>query len=123
MRPGYADLGLWNVLDNPDMPKPQAAIRALLGRERSGEPAAVLPLAIGCFKTPTLRDLGHSAPYLHSGRADSLEQVLAHYVEFSARARAGTMRNPDPRLGGIVLGQHDVHALVAFLKSLNEDYE
>jgi hypothetical protein len=44
-------------------------------------------------------------------------------VEFSARARAGTMRNPDPRLGGIVLGSRDVHALVAFLKSLNEDYE
>jgi cytochrome c peroxidase len=123
MRPGYADLGLWNVLGNPDMPGPQAAIRALLGRDRAGEPAAVLSLAIGCFKTPSLRDLGHSAPYLHSGRADSLEQVLAHYVEFSARARAGTMRNPDARLRGIVLGQSDISALVAFLKSLNEDYE
>ena len=124
MRPGNADLGLWNVLGNPDMPKPQAAIAALLGRERTGGgPTAALSLAIGCFKTPSLRDLGHSAPYLHSGRSDSLEQVLAHYVEFSARARAGTMRNPDPRLRGIVLGQPDIHALVAFLKSLNEDYE
>ena len=124
MRPGYADLGLWNVLENPDMPKPQAAIRSLLGRDRTNRQAsAVLSLAVGCFKTPSLRDLGHSPPFLHSGRADSLEQVIAHYVEFSARARAGTMRNPDPRLRGMILGQSDVSALVAFLKSLNEDYQ
>jgi cytochrome c peroxidase len=124
MRPGYADLGLWNVLANPDLPKPQGAIRALLGRERTaGGPSAALTLAVGCFKTPSLRDLGHSAPYLHSGRADSLEQVIAHYVEFSARARAGTMRNTDARLRGMVLGTNDVRPLVAFLKSLNEDYE
>lgn len=124
MRPGYADLGLWNVLANPDLPKPQPAILALLGRERTGGgSSAALALAIGCFKTPSLRDLGHSAPYLHSGRADSLDQVIAHYVEFSARARAGTMRNPDARLRGIVIGAGDVRPLVLFLKSLNEDYE
>jgi cytochrome c peroxidase len=124
MWPGHADLGLWNVLGNPDLPRPQAAIFAVLGRERAGRPpSAVLSLAVGCFKTPSLRDLGHSAPYLHTGRADSLEQVLTHYVEFSARARAGTMRNADPRLQAIVLGSDDVAALVAFLRSLNEDYE
>jgi hypothetical protein len=33
------------------------------------------------------------------------------------------MRNPDPRLRGIVLSADDLTALAAFLRSLNEDYE
>jgi len=123
-RPGQADLGLWNVLGNPDLPKPQAALRELLcGDRRDCTPTALLALAIARFKTPGLRDLGHSAPYLHTGRAGTLEDVVAHYVEFSARARAGTMRNPDPRLSGIALSGNDLPALAAFLRSLNEDYE
>jgi len=123
-RPGDADLGVWNVFGNPDLPKPQAALREMLGRDRpDGAAAALLERAIARFKTPGLRDLGHSAPYLHTGRAGTLEDVLAHYVEFSARARAGTMRNPDPRISGIVLTAGDLPDLAAFLRSLNEDYE
>jgi hypothetical protein len=38
-------------------------------------------------------------------------------------ARAGTVRNASPPLAGIALVQNDVAALVAFLASLNEDYE
>jgi hypothetical protein len=33
------------------------------------------------------------------------------------------MRNPDPLLEGIALSPSDGAALVAFLKSLNEDYD
>ena len=124
MRPGNADLGLWNVIANPDLPRPQAAIRAALGPDRGmRSPRELLEIAVACFKTPSLRDLGHSAPYFHNGRADSIPQALLHYVEFSARARAGTMRNPDARLTGIALGNEDLAALAAFLRSLDEDYE
>ena len=81
------------------------------------------PWRLRRFKTPGLRDLGHSAPYLHTGRSDTLESVIGLYGKFSSFARAGTMRNPDPLLSGIALQPGDVAALAAFLKSLNEDYE
>jgi hypothetical protein len=45
------------------------------------------------------------------------------YGKLSNLARADRMRNPDPLLEGIALQPADVDALVAFLKSLNEDYD
>jgi cytochrome c peroxidase len=66
-------------------------------------PDDVLTAAVARFKTPGLRDLGHSGPYLHTGRADTLEAVLGLYAQFSAFARVGTMRNPAPELKGMAL--------------------
>ena len=127
-RPELADLGLWNVFANPDELAPQARLRALLCAQFALDPAAtsdadLLPRTLGYFKTPGLRDLGHSGPYMHTGRFDALEDVLAHYRAFSALARAGGVRNASPELSGIALLAGDVPALAAFLRSLNEDYE
>jgi cytochrome c peroxidase len=121
--PGRTDLGLWNVFANPDIPGPQATLTDLLCPRPPCAAADLLPRTIALFKTPGLRDLGHSAPYLHTGQADSLEDVVLQYVRFSAMARAGNVRNASPPLAGIALAQNDVAALVAFLASLNEDYE
>ena len=71
----------------------------------------MLTTAIARFKTPGLRDLGHSAPYLHTGRADTLEGVLGLYAQFSSFARAGTMRNPDPELKGMALTTNSAQRL------------
>jgi len=84
---------------------------------------ALLPTTLGRFKTPGLRDLDDSAPYLHNGSADTLEAVLAHYQKVSDLARAGTLRNGDARVAGISLNSSDVAALAAFLHSMREDYQ
>jgi len=81
-----------------------------------------LPRTIALFRTPTVRDLSHSEPYLHTGRMNSLEGVIRFYQKFSAKARRGSVRNPDPELGKIFLGESDIGPLAAFLRSLNEDY-
>lgn len=123
-RPGETDLGVWNVFANPDHYLPQSRISSMLCAE--GKPctfAALLDRAVARFKTPGLRDLGHSGPYLHTGQSDRLRDVLALYVEFSELARAGGMRNPAPELRGMALTADDVEALAAFLRALNEDYE
>lgn len=123
-RPDLVDLGLWNVFANPDLPAPQPSLRRLLCRPPGPcQDRDLLPLTIAAFKTPGLRDLGHSAPYLHTGRADTLEDVLRLYGEFSNRARAATMRNPAPPLAGMALTRKDIRALAAFLRALNEDYD
>jgi hypothetical protein len=120
------DLGLWNVFANPDMPEPQAKIRDILCDDEqpcSFSQSELLNRTIARFKTPGLRDLGHSAPFMHNGQFDTLGDVISFYVDVSDQARAGTLRNGAEKLQGIALTDNDVASLVAFLKSLNEDYQ
>ncbi|MBX3325037.1 MAG: hypothetical protein U0223_09520 [Nitrospira sp.] len=124
--PSLTDLGIWNVFANPDIPRPQAKIRALLCNDQ--QPCllmdeALLDRAIARFKTPGLRDLGHSAPFMHNGQFDTLEQIVDFYRETSDLQRAGLLRNGGQELGGIGLTGQDVAPLAAFLKALNEDYQ
>ena len=123
-QPECADLGLWNVFGNPDLPSCQPALRQLLARDAQGESdAALLPRTLGLFKTPSVRGLGLSEPYLHTGRKDSLEEVIQFYLTCARLAREGLLRNGAPELKQIRLSPEEVAPLVAFLKSLNEDYE
>jgi hypothetical protein len=74
----------------------------------------------GAFKTPTLRNVELTGPYMHNGSMASLEQV----VEFYARAgnfAAANARDLDPDINGIPsLTEQDKADLVAFLKSLTD---
>ena len=83
----------------------------------------LLNRAIARFKTPGLRDLGHSAPYMHNGQFDRLNDIVQFYRDVSQQARAGSLRNGASQLQGIALIGNDMSPLVAFLESLNEDYE
>jgi hypothetical protein len=128
--PALVDLGLWNIFANPDMPNPQVKIHAILCESHPAPCPAdnVLPVdTVAAFKTPGLRDLGHSSPYMHNGQFDTLDAVIEFYRGVSSQARAGTLRNGDlvinRQLQGIGLTANDVAALVAFLQSLNEDYQ
>jgi cytochrome c peroxidase len=130
-KPGRTDLGLWNVFANPDFPKSQRRLETfLLPFKKSTGPdftpadiARVLPRTIALFKTPGLRDLSHSAPYLHTGAKDSLEDVIEFYRSTSQAARRGLVRNPDPIIKRVNLVPKDTVPLAAFLRSLDEDYE
>ncbi|MEI6232614.1 MAG: hypothetical protein WCT04_06155 [Planctomycetota bacterium] len=123
--PVRVDLGMWNVIGNPNTPKPQRALIQMLTRPGEKKPKldTLVDRSIAHFKTPGLRDLGHSGPYLHTGRMNTLEDVVQFYVKFSALSRADAVRNPDPDISKIQLEDSDVDALAKFLKSLNEDYE
>jgi cytochrome c peroxidase len=77
---------------------------------------------VGLFKTPNLRDLGSSEPYLHTGRMDTIEEVLGFYQNFSSLASTGAVRNAAVQLSGISLNNAAVAPLAAFLRSLDEDY-
>jgi hypothetical protein len=120
------DLGAWNIFANSNVPAPQAKIRAILCDDQqpcSLSDATLLERAIARFKTPGLRDLGHSAPYMHNGQFGTLDNIIGFYREVSAQARGGTLRNGAIQLQGIALTAGDDAVLVAFLKSLNEDYQ
>jgi hypothetical protein len=120
------DLGVWNVFANPDMPAPQIKIRTILCDNQQPCPlsdAVLLDRAIARFKTPGLRDLSHSAPYMHNGQLNTLDDIITFYRDTSTLARAGTLRNGAPELQGIALTAADSIPLEAFLRALNEDYQ
>jgi hypothetical protein len=120
-----ADLGLWNVFANPQMPNPQAALLSVLCTPATTDcsAASLLPKTLSLFKTPGLRDLDDSAPYLHNGSAGDFQAVLTQYQKVSGLQRSGMLRNGDPRLANISLGAQDIAPLAAFLHALAEDYQ
>jgi cytochrome c peroxidase len=72
------------------------------------------PADRGAFKTPTLREVASTAPYMHDGSLATLEDVVDYYDR-------GGNTNPglDAILGPIRLSVEDKHALVAFLRTLS----
>lgn len=68
----------------------------------------------GAFKTPTLRDVARSAPYMHDGSLASLEDVVDFYDR-------GGRPNPnlDPSIRPLGLTPSEKRALVALLKALS----
>jgi cytochrome c peroxidase len=121
--PQFADLGLWNVYMNPDIPNPQTNLTAIVcaNVQNCGTDQG-LPTTIAQFKTPTLRDLVDSAPYFHNGSRPKFPDVANFYVQSSQLARQGRLRNPPPEFQGMSITQDDVAAISAFLLSLTEDY-
>lgn len=119
--PGRADLGLWNVYGNPDLPAPQAAIESKLNPGGRLSPDEALALTLARFKTPGLRSLGQSGPYLHHGRPQTIEEVLQFYQRMSDLAHSDEMRNAPPEYAAMRLEDADLVPLAAFLRALNED--
>lgn len=70
----------------------------------------------GAFKTPTLRNLELTAPYMHNGQFETLEQVVDFFV---AGGRANEQL--DPLLEPIDLSPDEREDLVEFLKSLQSE--
>ncbi|HSC26309.1 MAG TPA: cytochrome c peroxidase, partial [Vicinamibacterales bacterium] len=68
----------------------------------------------GAFKTPTLREVARTAPYMHDGSVETLEDVIEFYD------RGGNV-NPyrDPRLSRLDLSAEEKRQLLAFLRSLS----
>jgi cytochrome c peroxidase len=71
----------------------------------------------GKFKTPTLRNIALTAPYMHDGSIATLEEVVDHYA---AGGRAKANREKDSRMTGFVLTEQNKKDLLAFLNSLTD---
>ena len=68
------------------------------------------------FKTPSLRNVALTAPYMHDGSLASLDQVVRHYD------RGGTgAPGQDPRIRPLNLSEREMRDLVTFLHSLTGD--
>jgi cytochrome c peroxidase len=68
----------------------------------------------GAFKTPTLREIEHTAPYMHDGSLKTLDDVAEFYNKGGI-----PNKNLDERIKPLHLADQDKSDLVAFLKSLS----
>jgi cytochrome c peroxidase len=67
----------------------------------------------GAFKTPTLRDIALTAPYMHNGCYDTLEEVIEHYV------RGGDVKDHlSPNMRQLELSTQEKSDLVEFMRAL-----
>jgi cytochrome c peroxidase len=69
---------------------------------------------LGAFKTPTLREISRTAPYMHDGRFATLRQVVDHYNQ-------GGVKNPflDNQIIELNLTESEKQDLVEMLRTLN----
>lgn len=78
------------------------------------------PLDNGKFKSPSLRNLAYTAPYMHDGRFETLEEVINHYSEGLVYSETIDPLMKNIAEGGAHLTEEDKTDLKAFLLSLSE---
>lgn len=78
------------------------------------------PKDMGRFRAPSLRNVADSAPYMHDGSIDTLEQVIEIYGD---GGRGQGVHNPlkSPFIKGFDLSPQDKKDLLAFLLSLSDE--
>jgi cytochrome c peroxidase len=81
------------------------------------------PIFIGRFKTTSLRNIELTAPYMHDGRFNTLEEVVEHYnsgIE-NHPTLSPALKDPAGNPVRLNLSDSQKQALVAFLKTLTDD--
>ncbi len=74
----------------------------------------------GMFKTPGLRNVERTAPYMHNGAFKTLEEVVEFYNDGGGRGRGQDAYSQDSKVAKLDLTEQQKKDLVAFLKTLND---
>lgn len=82
----------------------------------------------GLFRTPTLRNVAVTAPYMHDGSVPDLRAVIEHYAQggrvIATGPHAGAgHKNPnrDGIIRGFTASDQEIDDLIAFLESLTDE--
>jgi len=70
----------------------------------------------GFFRTPSLRNIAVTAPYMHDGRFLTLEEVMDHYI-----SGGHPSPNKDALMDSIALNDSQKAAVIAFLHTLTDE--
>jgi cytochrome c peroxidase len=100
----FSDESFMNIGIGMDKPEPDLGRYVVTRREEDK----------GAFKTPTLREVEHTGPYMHDGSLKTLEEVVEHYDK-------GGIDNPhlSAKIVPLNLTDGEKADLVAFLKALS----
>jgi cytochrome c peroxidase len=73
------------------------------------------------FKTPTLRNIALTAPYMHNGAYKTLEQVMELYNNGGAAGMGLSLENQTLSSDSLHLTNQEVKKVISFLKTLNDN--
>lgn len=115
--PGFHNTGLYNIDGRGAYPVNNRGLTAITGR----------PADMGRFRTPSLRNVAVTAPYMHDGSIATLSGVIDHYAAGGRSIKTGPDRgvgatNPHKSMfvKGFRLAAGEKAALIAFLESLTD---
>lgn len=97
-----------------------------IGLSRSNEDPGLgavtgIPGDMGKFKVPSLRNVTLTAPYMHDGRFQNLEEVIDHYsVGMAANENLDFRLQEDGAPMVMDISQHEKDAIIAFLNTLTD---
>jgi cytochrome c peroxidase len=111
---GFHNTGLYNEDGRGAYPATSPGIVEFTGEPRD----------VGRFRTPTLRNIAVTAPYMHDGSVATLHEVLrAHYARAGRSVQQGRGANPlrSGFISGFQISDAEIADLVAFLESLTDE--
>lgn len=115
--PPFHNTGLYNLASGLSYPLPNTGIHQTTGRAED----------VGRFKTPTLRNIALTAPYMHDGSVATLDDVIDHYsaggrtIAIGPNSGIGRANpNKHPAIRGFEITQAQRADLIAFLESLTD---
>lgn len=76
---------------------------------------------IGAFKVPTLRNIALTAPYMHNGHFQTLDEILDFYAKGAGRAFENASADIDKQIEPFTIAEDERQAVVAFLNALTDD--
>lgn len=79
-----------------------------------------MPQLLHAFKTPTLRNVALTAPYMHNGVFKSLEEIVVFYNEGGGAGTGIAVYNQTLPTDKLNLTDKEQKALVAFMKTLSD---
>lgn len=113
----YFNTGLYNVSDKNKYPAEDEGLVAITNRTNDN----------GKFKTPSLRNVALTAPYMHDGSINTLEEVIDIYSNggrnipegpFAGNGKNNSLK--DKRINGFILLPTEKKQLIDFLFSLTD---
>jgi cytochrome c peroxidase len=72
------------------------------------------------FKTPTLRNISLTAPYMHHGNYRTLEEVLAFYNSGGAAGRGISLQNQTLPADSLRLSETEISDIIHFMEALSD---
>ncbi|MFG5409440.1 MbnH family di-heme enzyme [Piscinibacter sakaiensis] len=111
---GFHNTGLYNEDGRGAYPKASPGIVEFTGEPRDA----------GRFRTPSLRNVAVTAPYMHDGSIATLHEVLrTHYARAGRAVHAGLAANPlrSEFIAGFEISEAEIADVVAFLESLTDE--
>ena len=73
------------------------------------------------FKVPTLRNIALTAPYMHNGRFQTLEEVISFYSSGGGAGNGLKLPNQDDKIRRFTITNAERSDLVAFLHALTDE--